>query len=147
MNDRQREVALFRYSLIREAADTELSHAERGELVRELASRDHAGPGGRRVRVARNTIDRWIRTYRVGGFEALAPSTRNCEPVTPLAQLELAEKLKREVPGRTAAQVAEVIRSVEGYGPSERTIQRLFARLGLNVRPDGTPAQAFGTAA
>ena len=144
MNDRQREVALFRYSLIREAADTELSHAERGELVRELASRDHAGPGGRRVRVARNTIDRWIRTYRVGGFDALAPSMRNCEPVTPLAQLELAEKLKREVPGRTAAQVAEVIRSVEGYGPSERTIQRLFARLGLNVRPDGTPAQAFG---
>ena len=144
MNDRQREIALFRYSLIREAADPELSHAERGELVRELASRDHAGPAGQRVRVARNTIDRWIRTYRVGGFDALAPSMRNCEPVTPLAQLELAEKLKREVPGRTAAQVAEVIRSVEGYGPSERTIQRLFARLGLNVRPDGTPAQAFG---
>lgn len=144
MNDRQREVALFRYSLIREASDPELSHAERGELVRELASRDHAGPGGRRVRVARNTIDRWIRTYRVGGFDALAPSMRNCEPVTPAAQLELAERLKREAPRRTAAQVAEVIRAAEGYGPSERTIQRLFVRLGLNVRPDGTPPQAFG---
>jgi putative transposase len=143
MNDRQREVALFRYSLIREAADPELSHAERGELVRELVSRDHAGPGGRRVRMARNTIDRWIRTYRVGGFEALAPSMRHCEPVTPLAQLELAERLKREAPKRTAAQVAEIIRTAEGYGPSERTIQRLFVRLGLNVRPDGTPAQAF----
>jgi hypothetical protein len=52
MNDRQREVALFRYSLIREAADPELGHAERGELVRELASRDHAGPGGRRALLA-----------------------------------------------------------------------------------------------
>jgi putative transposase len=143
MNDRQREVALFRYSLIREAADPALSHAERGELVRELAARDHFGPGGRRVRPARNTIDRWIRTYRVGGFEALAPSMRHCEPVTPLAQLELAERLKKEVPRRTAAQVVEIIRAAEGHGPSERTIQRLFVRLGLNVRPDGTPAQAF----
>ena len=83
MNDRQRDVALFRYSLIREAADPALSKRERGELVRELASRDHAGPGGRRVRVARNTIDRWIRTYRVGGFEALAPNARNCGNVNP----------------------------------------------------------------
>jgi putative transposase len=144
VNDRQREVALFRYSLIREAADLALSKAERGELVRELAARDHAGPGGRRVRVARNTLDRWIRTYRGGGFEALAPNPRNCEPTTPLAQLEMAERLKREVPRRTAAQVAEIIRATEGYGPSERTVQRLFARLGLNVRPDGSPARAFG---
>lgn len=144
MNDRQRDVALFRYSLIREAADAALTKAERGELVREVAARDHAGPGGRRVRVARNTIDRWIRTYRLGGFEALAPNARNCEPVTPSAQLEMAERLKREVPKRTAAQVTEIIRASEGYGPSERTVQRLFARLGLNTRPDGVPARAFG---
>lgn len=49
MNDRQRDVALFRYSLIREAADPALTKRERGELVREVAGRDHAGPGGRRV--------------------------------------------------------------------------------------------------
>jgi putative transposase len=48
VNDRQRDVALFRYSLIREAADPALTKAERGELVRELAARDHVGPGGRR---------------------------------------------------------------------------------------------------
>jgi len=144
LNDRQRDVALFRYSLIREAADPALTKRERGELVREVAARDHAGPGGRRVRVARNTLDRWIRTYRVGGFEALAPNLRNCEPTTPLAQLEMAERLKKEVPRRTAAQVAEIIRAAEGYGPSERTVQRLFARLGLNTRPDGSPVRAFG---
>jgi len=144
VNDHQRDVALFRYSLIREAADASLSKAERGALVRELASRDHAGPGGKRVRVARNTLDRWVRTYRVGGFESLAPNVRNCEPVTPLAQLEMAERLKREAPKRTGAQVAEIIRAAEGYGPSERTVQRLFSRLGLNTRPDGQPASAFG---
>ena len=66
MDDRHRDVALFRYSLIREAADPALTKAERGRLVRALAARDHAGPGGERVRVARNTLDRWIRTWRAG---------------------------------------------------------------------------------
>lgn len=144
MDDRHRDVALFRYSLIREAADPALSRAERGRLVRALAGRDHTGPGGERVRVARNTLDRWIRAWRAGGFEALVPAARSAVPVTPAAVLDLAVKLKAEAPGRTAAQVAEVIVAAEGSGPSERTVQRLFARLGLNTRPDGSSPQAFG---
>ena len=144
MNEAQRDVALFRYSLIREAADESLSIRQRGQLVRELAGRDHTGPGGRQVRVARGTIDRWIRAYRAGGFEALAPVSRAGEPVTEQRLLDLAEALKREAPRRAAAQVAQIIRTAEGEGPAERTIQRLFARLGLNTRPDGSPPQAFG---
>jgi putative transposase len=144
MDDRHRNIALFRYSVIREAADPALSKAERGRLVRSLAASDHLGPRGERVRVARNTLDRWIRAWRNGGFEALVPAARQAEPTTPAAMLELAVKLKREAPGRTAAQVAAVISAAEGWSPSERTIQRLFARLGLNTRADGTPPVAFG---
>jgi putative transposase len=144
MDDRRRDVALFRYSLIREAADPAVTPAERGRLVRVLASRDHTGPGGERVRVSRNTLDRWIRAWRAGGFEALMPTTRSAVPTTPAAVLDLAVKLKGETPGRTAAQVAEIITTVQGWSPSERTVQRLFARLGLNTRPDGTPPVAFG---
>ncbi len=143
MNDAQREVALFRYSLVREAADEELTTRQRGALVRELAGREHAGPGDRRVRVARGTVDRWIRAYRAGGFDALAPVARAGEPVTDKALLDLAETLKKEVPRRTAAQVAEIVRTAKGDGPSPRTLQRHFARLGLNTRPDGRPPQAF----
>ncbi|EQD54447.1 integrase catalytic subunit, partial [mine drainage metagenome] len=99
---------------------------------------------GERLRISRKTIDRWIRAYRAGGFEALAPIPRSTEPVTDRRLLELAESLKREVPKRTAAQVAEIIGAAEGSGPSSRTIQRHFARLGLNTRPDGSPPQAFG---
>ncbi len=144
MDNRQREVALFRYSLIREAADPALTVADRGTLVRALAARDHTGPNGERVRVSRNTLDRWIRNWRAGGFEALVPAARQAEPTTPVAVLDLAVKLKREAPGRTAAQVRAVIAAADGWAPSERTIQRLFARLGLNTRPDGTPPEAFG---
>lgn len=138
MDDRHRDMALFRYSLIREAADPALTKTERGRLVRSLAARDHIGPGGVRVRVARNTLDRWIRQWRSGGFEALVPTARSAEPTAPAGVLDLAVKLKREAPGRTAAQVAEVIRTAEGWAPSERTIQRLFARLGLNPCVSGS---------
>lgn len=144
MNEAQRDVALFRYSLIREASDATLSTRQRGQLVRELAVQDHLGPGNRRVRVARGTIDRWVRAYRAGGFEALAPVPRSGEPVTEKRLLDLAEALKREVPRRTAAQVAEIVRTTEGAGPAARTLQRHFARLGLNTRPDGSAPQAFG---
>ncbi len=144
MNEAQRDVALFRYSLIREAADESLTIRQRGALVRELAGREHVGPNGRRLRVGRGTLDRWIRAYRTGGFEALAPASRTGEPVTEKQLLDLAETLKREVPRRTAAQVAQIIRTAEGTGPSERTLQRHFARLGLNTRPDGSPPEAFG---
>jgi len=44
-NDHRRDIGLFRYSLFREAADPGLSPAERGELVRRLAARDHVTPG------------------------------------------------------------------------------------------------------
>jgi putative transposase len=144
MNEAQRNVALFRYSLIREAADESLTIRQRGQLVRELAAREHAGPNGRQVRASRGTIDRWVRDYRRGGFEALAPVPRKVEPVTEQRLLDLAESLKREVPRRTAAQVAQIIRTAEGTGPAERTLQRHFARLGLNTRPDGSPPVAFG---
>jgi putative transposase len=144
MNEAQRDVALFRYSLIREAADDALTVRQRGVIVRELAEREHTGPKGRLVRVGRGTIDRWIRCYRAGGFEALAPMSRRGEPLIEQRVLDLAVSLKREVPRRTAAQVAQIVRTAEGWGPSERTVQRHFARLGLNTRPDGSAPVAFG---
>ena len=144
MQDRHRDIALFRYSLIREAADPSLSSAERGRLVRYLAARDHLGPHGERVRVGRSTLDRWIRAWHTGGFDALVPEARTAEAKTPAQVLELAVALKLERPGRTATQVCRIIAADQGWAPSARTVQRLFARRGLNVRPDGRPPEAFG---
>jgi hypothetical protein len=39
--ERARAIGLFRYQLIREAADAAYSTKERGKMVRELASREH----------------------------------------------------------------------------------------------------------
>lgn len=142
--ERAREIGLFRYTLIREAADRGLSTRQRGRLVRRLAAAEHQGPDGTVVRVSRATIDRWIRDWRAGGFDALVPTPRQVLPRTPAQLLELAVALKKEAPARTAAQVAAVLRAHQGVAPSERTLQRAFARLGLNTRPDGGPVVVFG---
>jgi putative transposase len=145
--ERAREVGLFRYALIREAADPALSTRQRGRLVRQLAEAEHTGPFGQRVRVSRVTLDRWILAWRRGGFDALLPSTRLAEPTTSAAVLELAAALKREVPARTAAQVRAILLATAGPGgsaPSQRTLQRHFVRLELGTRPDGLPPRSFG---
>src|SRR6266545_640806 len=109
-----------------------------------LADAEHTGPNGARVRVSRATIDRWIRAWRAGGFDALVPTPRRVEPRTPAEVLELAAALKRETPERTAAQVAAILRAHSGWAPTERTLQRHFVRLELNTRGDGSPPAAFG---
>src|SRR2546428_11246031 len=78
-----RDVALFRYSLIRPLADPALTAAERGALVRELAAGVHVGPRGDLVRVSRSTVDRWIRAWRRGGVDAPVPPGRPGHPPTP----------------------------------------------------------------
>jgi len=142
-DDRRQAIALFRYSLIREAAEADLTPRQRGALVRALADRDHLGPDGARVRVSRNTLDRWIRDWRAGGFAALLPDPRVGVPRTPPTLLELAEQLKREAPGRTAAQVAAIVAETHGTSPHERTLQRHFKRVGLDRGQAGRP-RAFG---
>ena len=142
--DRARAIGLFRYCLIRDAADSGLTTKQRGRLVRALTEAEHEGPFGQPVRVSRATIDRWIRDWRRGGFDALVPSPRKVLPRTPADVLELAVALKKEVPERTAAQIATILRAYAGWSPDERTLQRHFVRLELNTRPDGRQPQVFG---
>jgi putative transposase len=146
--DRRRETGLFRYALIRDAADPVLSKRERGRLVRALADREHVGPDGLVVRVSRTTLGRWVRVYRHGGFEALVPQPRVVPLRTPAGMLELAFGLKRERPERTAAQVREIMLMTAGDGGHVlglRTLQTHLAREGLNVRADGrAPGKVYG---
>jgi transposase len=142
--ERARAVGLFRYMLIREAADPALSSRQRGAMVREIAAREHEGPSGEPVRVTRWTLDVWIRAWRRGGFDALVPSPRQSQPRTPPEVLALAAALKKENPARTAAQVQRILRAQSGWAPDERTIQRMFHRTGLTTLVTPGAAPAFG---
>ena len=137
-------VGLFRYQLICPALDQDLSTKARGRLVREIAAKEHTDPFGARVRYSRDTLDRWIRRYRAGGFAELIPSTRALSPRTDAATLELAAALKRENPARTAAQVQRILRASAGWAPSESTLLRLFHRCELIGSAAGDTPVVFG---
>jgi putative transposase len=143
MGDRATEVALFRYALIREAADPALSTRQRGRLVRDIAAAVHTGPGDVEMRVGRSTADQWIRAWRAGGFEALKPKQRALSPKVPAEMFALAEALKREAPARTAAHICQILALTHGWAPNERTIQRHFRRIGL-TRQALSAAKTFG---
>ena len=96
------------------------------------------------MRYSRDTLDRWIRRYRAGGFVELIPSTRALSPRTDAATLELAAALKRENPARTAAQVARILRASAGWAPSESTLLRLFHRCELIGPAAGDTPAVFG---
>jgi putative transposase len=140
--DRAQEIGLFRWRVISEATDVSLSARERGALVRALAAREHPSPDGW-VRVSRNTLDRWVRWYREGGFDALVPAPRRQPKATPERLLELAIALRREQPARTAAQIHRIILEAEGRSPSARTINRHLAAAGLPWR-GGQIGRALG---
>jgi putative transposase len=143
--ERARRVGLFRYELIQAVIDPALSTRQRGKLVRELAQATHTDPFGARVRISRQTIDRWIRRWRAGGFEALVPTPARVSPRTPGEVLEIAVALKRENPERTAAQIARIMYSQSGWAPSERTLQRQFVRLELDRELRAAdPPEVFG---
>ena len=145
--ERARAVALFRYEVIQELTDPQMSARQRGELARTLADREHAGPFGDKVRLSRHTIDRWVRTWRCGGFEALVPAPARVTPRTPAEVLAVAAALKRENPARTATQIARILRTQSGWAPSERTLQRHIERLRLAgdlAGPETAPPVAFG---
>lgn len=125
---RAQRVALFRYQLICPALDPGLSSKARGRVVRAIATQTHTGPFGGQCCYSRDTLDRWIRRYRVGGFDALTPSIRQPGSRIDTTALELAVALKRENPERTAAQVARILRASSGWAPSESTLLRLFHR-------------------
>ena len=139
--ERARRVGLFRYELIQEVIDPALSTRARGRLVRALAEREHTGPFGEPVRVSRHTIDRWIRDWRSGGFEALVPAPGPSHPAHPGrgagagGGVEAGEPGPHRRAGRGGSCAAQ-----SGWAPSDRTLQRTSTRLELHTARRETAA-------
>ena len=144
--DRQEQVALHRWAVIAEATSDRLSPAERGALVRQIASRIHAGPDGSDRRYSRGTIDRWIRAWRSGGLDALKPTQRADTGVV-RAHPELfgeAAALRLEIPSRSAAQIASILYYRHGIKVAERTIRAQLRRRGLHREALEAEPTVFG---
>lgn len=142
----QRAVALHRWAVIAEAANQRLSPAERGVVVRRIAAVGHTHPDGGERRYSRGTIDRWIRAYRAGGLEALAPSARS-DTGAVRAHPELATEaaaLRLELPARSATQIASILFHRHGIWVSERTVRAQLRRAGLHREALAAEPKVFG---
>ena len=113
--ERARTIGLFRYALIREAADEKLSTRQRGRLVRTLAEREHdrpvraAGAGGP---ADDRPVDTRLAPRRVR--RAGAQPWRGCSRGARRRCWSWRPPLKREVPARTAVQIAAILRHTGG---------------------------------
>ena len=138
--------ALYRYALIAEALNPRLTAPERGRLVREVAARMHTRPDGSQERVSRPTLDRWIRAYRAHGLEGLRPQRRSDQgAVRRHPELfQEAAALRRELPARSAAHIADILTARHGIQVPPRTIRDQLRRQGLQREALGKAPVVYG---
>jgi putative transposase len=139
-------VALFRFTVISEAANARLGARERGHVVRTLAARAHRHPDGSWVRLTRGTIDRWLRQYREGGLDGLRPEKRSDSGAVRRHPelIDLAAALRKELPARSAAHIADIIVARHGVRIAPRTIREQLAKRGLQRAKLTTQPLAYG---
>ena len=147
MDDDMRErIALHRYGVIAEALSARLTKAERGATVREIAGRTHTHPDGTQRRYSRGTIDRWVRSWKESGLDALRPDPR-ADIGAVRGHPELIDevcRLRLEKPSRSAAQIARMITFHHGVRVAERTVRDQLRRRGLHRAALTAERRLFG---
>lgn len=135
--EQARAIGLWRYEIVQDLIDPALTAKQRGALARSVAERVHIGLSGEPVRISRKTIDRWLRWYRIGGFDALVPAPKQDPPRTAPEVLALAEALKRAAVCPAGADLAAGagclvtgLRPVRGLAPERAVAGRCRPRAG-----------------
>ena len=144
--DPREAIALFRYAVVSAATNPRLSRLNVGHLVRELASQAHAHPDVSQWTYSRVTLDRWIRAYREQGLDGVRPPPRaDLGTVRRHPKLlEEACQLRLELPARSAAQIASILKARHGIYLAERTIRQHLRRRGLHRAALTGQPRAFG---
>jgi putative transposase len=138
MNEKQRqEVANFRYGLIAPIVTRKLNPGEQAALLKEIASHSYDIPHSQAKRVSLRTLERYLKDYREGGWEALLPSVRadklTCKQIPPDV-LEKAIALKQEQPLRSVRQIMAILELSQFVEPGtirESTLSKQLRRRGM----------------
>lgn len=75
-DEKKREMALFRFSLIAPVVAGTLQESSKMEYYRNAAAKEYELPDGHRVRFSPLTLKKWYQKYAAGGLEALIPKAR-----------------------------------------------------------------------
>jgi putative transposase len=136
--DRLREEGLRRYRIIAPLLEEGLAESEKRSIRRLIRSQE--GLSGR-------TLRRYVAAFKQGGFDALLPGERKdkgtCKAI-PVEALQMAAELRRELPGRSAERIQQLLAS-EGYRVARSTLERHLRRQGLSGREiKAEPKQVAG---
>jgi len=110
IDDRRRQIALFRKRVLDELDGLELVRGELTARVAELEKREWQPPNGRQRSFTARTIWSWWSAYKCGGLAGLVPQSRRTVPreVTPDI-LAAAVRARSEVPTRSTRTLIDVL--------------------------------------
>jgi putative transposase len=154
--DLRRAKALARYMVISAYLAIEPPRGQRRVVLDQLAGKVWKDADGQPMQVQAETLRVWIRRYRRGGLDALEDKARISRGIVALTdeQIELACRLKREVPERSLdrlIRIMEEMKLIEQGVVRRSTLHRALQREGLSARqcrvPDSDDLDRFEAAA
>jgi len=86
--ERNTEIALFRYGLISALLFDPLAAGQLEQALRAIAAKTYSIPYSSRTRVSVSSLRRYLQLYNQGGFEALHPSSRSDKVSHALSRLK-----------------------------------------------------------
>jgi transposase InsO family protein len=148
IDERRREVALFRYGVIADLVHLEPHHRGLYARLVKKAEQDFTIPGSLRRHVAAETMRGWLRDYRRGGFDALVPRVRadhgSARAIPPLV-IDLLCQLKDDTPSLSIPALLKLARAqhpelvTDEVKLPESTVHRVLARRGLMKKKPEEP--------
>lgn len=112
-DERNTEIALFRYGLIAPLLFSPLPTGQVERALRQIASQNYTIPYSTRKRIGITTLRRYLKQYRAGGFDALRPQERADKGVPRALAPEVLAKaiaLRQEQPDRTTPMLVELLK-------------------------------------
>jgi len=114
MDDEQKkQVALFRYGVIRDLVAGPLAPGAKERIMAEIANRVWTIPGSSRVRVGRSTVRDWVTLYELYGFAGLEPLPRSDRGSSRTLPEEIQDQLLALRRTRPRASTDSLIRAVQ----------------------------------
>ena len=125
-NDKGREIAVWRMSILGPLVSARLHHGDREALLKTAALQAYKSPDGEPMRFTWRTLEGWYYKYKRGGLTALEPHPRSdagtCRAI-PEAVAKQILALRREVPRRSVRVLIRAVERAKLVAPGQTTMK------------------------
>lgn len=134
------DIAAFRFGLIAQIVQRQLQQGEKYALLKEIAKQRYSIPGSEKTTVSLRSLERYLKSFEEGGFDALKPQKRDKRGSLQhldVSILDRAIELRKELPSRSVEQVIRILELEERVPVGllkTRTLSRYFQEQGWSRR-------------